>query len=172
MPDSPPPPPPPPVSLKNSFLSAPSPGGDSRSALLGQIQKGAQLKKVKTVDKTIPVGVGRVAEEAHLSNSQSLDSISVRETSETVTTSTTLSARNRGGFSNFTDELQFKLTLKKNKKLSTSALGFIKETKEVRISCTIQIFLRLFSKKNRRLGFFERKCHVLGTLFVCPSFGA
>jgi hypothetical protein len=51
MPPPPPGPPPPPV-VSNS---APPPASKDRNALLGQIQKGAKLKKAVTVDKSKPV---------------------------------------------------------------------------------------------------------------------
>lgn len=39
-----------------------SSGGDPRSALLQSIQKGAKLKKTTTVDKSGPIGAGRIAD--------------------------------------------------------------------------------------------------------------
>lgn len=37
-------------------------GGDQRSALLLSIQKGAKLKKTTTIDKSEPIGAGRIAD--------------------------------------------------------------------------------------------------------------
>lgn len=45
-------------------------GGDTRNALLQSIQKGTKLKKTTTVDKSGPVGAGRVAD-ANTSNNHS-----------------------------------------------------------------------------------------------------
>lgn len=39
-----------------------SSGGDPRSALLASIQQGTKLKKTTTVDKSGPVGAGRIAD--------------------------------------------------------------------------------------------------------------
>lgn len=43
-------------------------GGDPRSALLQSIQKGTKLKKTTTIDKSGPLGAGRVADANNSSN--------------------------------------------------------------------------------------------------------
>lgn len=58
------PPPPPPIGgLKLGAFSdnKSSSGGDTRSALLQSIQKGAKLKKTVTIDKSGPILSGKVA---------------------------------------------------------------------------------------------------------------
>ncbi|XP_031640178.1 WAS/WASL-interacting protein family member 2 isoform X4 [Contarinia nasturtii] len=67
IPPPPPAPGPPPPPIGNLKLGAPafgksSGGADPRSALLLSIQKGAKLKKTTTVDKSGPLGVGRIAD--------------------------------------------------------------------------------------------------------------
>lgn len=121
MPGPPPPPPPMMAPMKKAFAPvASSGGGDMRNALLGQIQKGAQLKKVKTVDKSGPVGVGKIAGEPAPSPSRSRGApMSSRTSPDTATSSPVSGQRPPGGFTNLTDELQFKLTMKKNKSSPT-----------------------------------------------------
>lgn len=54
-----------------------SSGGDPRSALLQSIQKGAKLKKTTTVDKSGPIGAGRIAD-ANAQNNHTSSGGSVR----------------------------------------------------------------------------------------------
>ena len=119
MPGPPPPPPPMMAPPKKAFIAA-APGGgggDPRNALLGQIQKGAKLKKVTTVDKSSPLGVGKIAGETAPSPSRGGSQPRGPATSRTSPESASSSPARKppGGFANLTDELQFKLTLKKNK---------------------------------------------------------
>lgn len=58
-PPPPPGPPPPPMGGLKLGASMPS-GGDPRNALLQSIQNGAKLKKVQTVDKSVPLIAGKV----------------------------------------------------------------------------------------------------------------
>lgn len=68
----PPPPPPPLGGLKLGVASGnskgPSGGGDTRSALLQSIQKGAKLKKTVTVDKSGPAISGKVTSSSSPAN--------------------------------------------------------------------------------------------------------
>lgn len=125
----PPPPPPPMAPMKKAFVPpAPSSGGgDMRNALLGQIQKGKQLKKVKTVDKSAPIVAGKIAGEPASSPSRSRVITPAKTSPDTATSP----GKKPGGFANLTDELQFKLTLKKNKTSPTKETSNVVETKEV-----------------------------------------
>lgn len=51
--------------------SSGSGGGDTRSALLQSIQKGAKLKKTTTVDKSGPIGAGRIQDAGSNNNTRS-----------------------------------------------------------------------------------------------------
>jgi hypothetical protein len=109
-------------------------GADMRGALLSQIQKGAQLKKVTTVDKSKPKA-GRVADPnaSPIAKGPSQNSPTRSQGSaKTSPDSSTSSPIRQGGFSNLTDELQYKLTLKKNKNSPLKESKGIVETKEVR----------------------------------------
>lgn len=128
MPGPPPPPPsmmPPPPKFTPM---APKAGGDNRNALLGQIQKGKALKKVQTVDKSGPAVAGRVAGEAP-SSSPSRGAPSRSSPPDTATSSPV--RKPPGGFANLTDELQYKMTLKKNKNSPVKESSHIPEPKEV-----------------------------------------
>lgn len=127
-----PPPPPPPMMapVKKFVPAAPSSGGgDMRNALLGQIQKGAQLKKVKTVDKSAPMVAGRVAGDPAPVSSRSRGTTPVKTSPDSATSSPM--RKPPGGFANITDELQFKLTLKKNKTSPTKETSIATEPREV-----------------------------------------
>ncbi|XP_070496192.1 WAS/WASL-interacting protein family member 2-like isoform X2 [Chironomus tepperi] len=128
------PPPPPMANFNNAKkLGGNSSGGDMRGALLSQIQKGTQLKKVSTVDKSKPKA-GRVADPnaSPISKGPSQGSPAVRSqgSAKTSPDSSTSSPIRQGGFSNLTDELQYKLTLKKNKNSPLKESKSIVETKE------------------------------------------
>lgn len=143
MPGPPPPPPPMMAPMKKAFVVPPSGGGDTRNALLGQIQKGAQLKKVKTVDKSGPIGAGKIAGEAAPSPSRSRGTPVQSKTSPDTATSSPISGSKKpGGFTNLTDELQFKLTLKKNKTSPTKETHIISDTKEV--CCMLKTNLKIY----------------------------
>jgi hypothetical protein len=119
--------------MKKAFVAAaPSGGGDMRGALLGQIQKGAKLKKTVTVDKSGPLVAGKIAGESAPSPSRSRGPASTPSSNKTSpdhsSSSPVSGSRPPGGFANLTDELQFKLTLKKNKNSPTKE---IPQTKEV-----------------------------------------
>lgn len=60
-PPGPPGPPPPPIGGLKLSPSAGAGGADPRSALLGSIQQGIKLRKTVTVDKSGPLGAGRIA---------------------------------------------------------------------------------------------------------------
>lgn len=129
MPGPPPPPPPMMAPVKAFVPTAPSGGGgDMRNALLGQIQKGAKLKKVQTVDKSTPTGVGKIAGEA--APSRGARGPPSNKTSPDSASSSP-ARKPPGGFANLTDELQFKLTLKKNKTSPTKESTNVVEAKEV-----------------------------------------
>lgn len=113
-----PPPPPPmsglgpqkPVAPSNSASSG---GGDKRGALLSQIQMGTKLKKVTTVDKSTPLVAGKIA-----GSSQASSPVKSSKSSPDSSMSSPVSSRGAAapkGFMSLTDELQQKLTLKKNK---------------------------------------------------------
>lgn len=129
----PPPPPPPMMAQPKPFVPvAPgsSGGGDMRNALLGQIQKGAKLKKVQTVDKSTPVGAGKIAGEPAPSRGPGpRGTLSNKSSPDSATSSP--ARKPPGGFANLTDELQFKLTLKKNKTSPTKETTNVVEVKEV-----------------------------------------
>lgn len=116
-------------------------GGDMRGALLSQIQKGTQLKKVTTVDKSKPKA-GRIADPnaspIAKGPSQSSPTRSQGGSTKTSPDSSTSSPIRQGGFSNLTDELQYKLTLKKNKNSPLKESKGIVETKEVRFHCQVR----------------------------------
>lgn len=130
-PPGPPGPPPPPISGMNiakKSSSSSAGGADMRGALLSQIQKGAKLKKVTTVDKSTPLGAGRIAGE-----SNSASSSPVKSNKSSPDSSVSSPASSRGGpkgFISLTDELQHKLTLKKQSK--QSPVSETSASKEVR----------------------------------------
>lgn len=157
MPGPPPPPPPnlpgpppPPVAnfnnVKKSSGSS-SGGGDMRNALLSQIQQGTKLKKVNTVDKSGPAVAGRVAGDNSKSSSPTKTSASTRGPmmKNSPPDSATSSPIRQGGFSNLTDELQYKLTIKKNKNSPLKEAKTIPDTKEVKLIVFIcMIFFSLY----------------------------
>lgn len=143
MPGPPPPPPapmgppPPPIGGMSPMKKSGSSGAppDMRGALLGQIQKGTKLKKVTTVDKSGPAVAGRIAGESTSASSSPMKSsrgpttttATSNKSSPDSSTSSPASSRPPGGFASLTDELAYKLTMKKNKQSP------VKETtKEVR----------------------------------------
>lgn len=74
-PPGPPGPPPPPIGgLKLGPPAKSSGGGDTRSALLQSIQKGAQLKKTVTNDKSAPLISGKVSSNSSNSGNSSNNS--------------------------------------------------------------------------------------------------
>ena len=131
MPGPPPPPPapmgpPPPPMSAMSPLKKPAGAPDMRGALLSQIQQGSKLKKVTTVDKSKPLGAGSVAGESSPAKSSSSRGVASNKSSPDSSTSSPVSRGGPppGGFASLTDELQHKLTLKKNKQSP------VKETKK------------------------------------------
>lgn len=132
MPGPPPPPPgpPPPPMMAPPKKFTPS-GGDNRNALLGQIQKGAKLRKVTTVDKSAPLIAGKVAGEPTPSPSRSRGAAPMKTSPDSATSPM---RKPPGGFTNITDELQFKLTLKKNKNSPVKEPSYESELKEVNFS--------------------------------------
>jgi len=135
MPGPPPPPPgPPPPPMMMSPIAKKSGGPPDVNALLGQIQKGAKLKKVTTVDKSGPIGAGRIAGEAPPPSSNTSSPAHRSRGGSNKTSPDTSSPVKQPGqqFMNLTDELQFKLTLKKNKSSPTKEQKpAVSETKEV-----------------------------------------
>jgi hypothetical protein len=128
MPGPPPPPPPMAPAAKKFVPAAPSSGGgDMRGALLGQIQKGTKLKKVTTVDKSGPLIAGKISDDAGKSTSRGPSS--TRTSPDTPTASPM--RKPPGGFANLTEELQFKMTLKKNKNSPVKESISAAEPKEV-----------------------------------------
>lgn len=126
----PPPPPPPMMPAPKKFVPAPSGGGgDTRNALLGQIQKGAKLKKVQTVDKSGPLVAGKAVGVSEKPASRGPSS--TRTSPETPTASPL--KKPPGGFANLTEELQFKMTLKKNKNSPVKESAVVAEPKEVSV---------------------------------------
>jgi hypothetical protein len=130
-----PPPPPPPglsgLAPPKKFTPAPpsSGGGDMRNALLGQIQKGAKLKKVQTVDKSAPLVAGKIAGEPASSPSRGPSQFNK---SSPDSASASPARKPPGGFANLAEELQFKMTLKKNKNSPVKESNNVAEPKEVR----------------------------------------
>lgn len=130
MPGPPPPPPapmgpPPPPMSAMSPLKKPAGAPDMRGALLSQIQKGSKLKKVTTVDKSKPLVAGNVAGESSPVKSSTRGVASNKSSPDSSTSSPVLrGGPPPGGFASLTDELQHKLTLKKNKQSP------VKETKK------------------------------------------
>jgi hypothetical protein len=130
---------PPPSAGKKSGGAAP----DMRGALLGQIQKGAKLKKVTTVDKSTPLGAGKIAGESTSAQSSPMRSaggaprgmpVSNKTSPDSSSSSPVSSSSSRqGGFASLTDELQYKMTLKKNKQSPIKESKNITETKEVSV---------------------------------------
>jgi hypothetical protein len=110
-------------------------GGDMRGALLNQIQKGAKLKKVTTVDKSTPLGVGKIAGET--SPVKSIKSSPDSSSSSPISSSSSSSRGAPKGFMSLTDELQHKLTLKKTKQSP------VNESKEVRPTRRINFYIAL-----------------------------
>jgi hypothetical protein len=129
MPGPPPPPPPmaPPAPKKFVPAAPSSGGGDMRNALLGQIQKGTKLKKTKTVDKSGPLIAGKISDEPGKPSSRGPSS--TRTSPDTPTASPM--RKPPGGFANLTEELQFKMTLKKNKNSPVKESPAVAEPKEV-----------------------------------------
>lgn len=130
-----PPPPPPPMMdnkpVKKFVIPATTSGsGDPRNALLGQIQKGTKLKQVKTVDKSAPLIAGKITGDPGQPSSRSKGQTTTVKTSQDSITSSPM-RKPPGGFANITDELQFKLTLKKNKTSPTKETNVVLEQKEV-----------------------------------------
>lgn len=141
----PPPPPPPMMAPVKKFVPAAS-SGDPRNALLGQIQKGAQLKKVKTVDKSAPLVAGKVAGDPTPSPSRSRGQTPSVKTSPDSATSSPM-RKPPGGFANITDELQFKLTLKKNKTSPTKETSVVSEQKEVSRSSDQRVVIKIIPRR-------------------------
>jgi hypothetical protein len=112
--------------------SSGSSGMDMRGALLSQIQKGTSLKKVKTVDKSKPIVSGRVADSSNSSSpTKPSHRVGSNKTSPDSSTSSPIRQGGGGGFTSLTDELQHKLTLKKNKNSPLKEARSIVEPKEV-----------------------------------------
>lgn len=131
------PPPPPVANFNNIKKSSGSSGGDNRNALLSQIQKGAKLKKVTTVDKSGPAVAGRIAD---TNNKTSPPQRSYGST-KTSPDSSTSSPIKQGGFTNLAEELQHKLTLKKNKNSPIRETKSIVETKEVNLNTAMNLLI-------------------------------
>lgn len=125
----PPPPPPPMMAAPKKFVPLASGSGDPRNALLGQIQKGAKLKKVQTVDKSGPLVAGKAVGDSGKPASRGPSS--TRTSPDTPTASPL--KKPPGGFANLTEELQFKMTLKKNKNSPVKESNVVAEPKEVSI---------------------------------------
>jgi hypothetical protein len=121
MPGPPPPPPgppPPPVPKMSPMKFTPSSssgGGDNRNALLSQIQKGAKLKKTTTVDKSGPLVAGKIAGEKSSATRPTQSRAPTGSAKTSPDSATSSPSRPIGGFANLTEELQYKMTLKKNK---------------------------------------------------------
>lgn len=141
MPGPPPPPPPMMAPVAKFVPKASGGGGDPRNALLGQIQKGTQLKKVKTVDKSSPLIAGKVAGDPTPAPSRSRGQAPTKTSPDSATSSPM--RKPPGGFANITDELQFKLTLKKNKTSPTKETSVVSEQKEVSGSCDQRIVIKI-----------------------------
>lgn len=125
----PPPPPPPMMAAPKKFVPVAAGSGDPRNALLGQIQKGAKLKKVQTVDKSGPLIAGKAVGDSGKPASRGPSS--PRTSPDTPTASPM--KKPPGGFANLTEELQFKMTLKKNKNSPVKESSVVAEPKEVSV---------------------------------------
>lgn len=95
-----------------------------RGALLNQIQKGTKLKKVTTVDKSVPIGAGKIAGEPRVSTSP------IKSNKSSPDSSVSSPRGGPKGFMSLTDELQHKLTLKKTKQSPVNDIGPNKEVKQ------------------------------------------
>lgn len=167
MPGPPPPPPgppPPPMSMPPMAKFTPakstsSGSGDNRNALLSQIQMGAKLKKTVTVDKSGPAVAGKVAGAGDSSTATrsrgaaSNLSASTKTSPDSVTSSP---SRPVGGFANLAEELQYKMTLKKNKnspvKEVRNETSDIKEVRNVRCGVCLKCdFICVLTSRTREV---------------------